>query len=61
MDSGEDSQTEAMASMSRGHATCDLENPDDIAARKRYARLKEERDSWWAADGTGGYSEDPPF
>ncbi|RST16178.1 hypothetical protein E2C00_22390 [Streptomyces sp. WAC05374] len=44
-----------------GHDTSALENADDIAARKRYARLKAERDSWWAADGTGGYSEDPPF
>ncbi|MFE2280016.1 hypothetical protein ACFXAE_22845 [Streptomyces sp. NPDC059454] len=44
-----------------GHDTSDLENADDIATRERYARLKAERDSWWAADGTGGYSEDPPF
>ncbi|MFD0007172.1 hypothetical protein ACFVJ4_32740 [Streptomyces sp. NPDC127178] len=44
-----------------GHDTSDLENADDIAARERYARLKAERDSWWGADGTGGYSEDPPF
>ncbi|WP_432122998.1 hypothetical protein [Streptomyces sp. S1] len=44
-----------------GHDTSTLENEDDIAARERYARLKAERDSWWAADGTGGYSEDPPF
>ncbi|MFJ8540390.1 hypothetical protein [Streptomyces sp. NPDC093591] len=44
-----------------GHDTSDLENADDIAARERYARLKAERDSWWAADGAGGYSEDPPF
>ncbi|MGW4560078.1 hypothetical protein ACWEOV_41685 [Streptomyces sp. NPDC004365] len=44
-----------------GHDTSDLENADDIAARERYARLKAERESWWAADGTGGYSEDPPF
>ncbi|MFD8639254.1 hypothetical protein ACFV14_02990 [Streptomyces zaomyceticus] len=44
-----------------GHDITDLENADDIAARQRYARLKAERESWWAADGTGGYSEDPPF
>jgi len=44
-----------------GHDTGDLENADDIAARERHARLKAERDSWWAADGTGGYSESPPF
>ncbi|MDX2705766.1 hypothetical protein PV350_23310 [Streptomyces sp. PA03-6a] len=44
-----------------GHDTSALENADDIAARERYARLKAERDSWWAAHGTGGYSEDPPF
>ncbi|NUV53768.1 hypothetical protein G6W51_12790 [Streptomyces coelicolor] len=44
-----------------GHDTSDLENTDDIAARERYARLKAERDCWWATDGTGGYSEDPPF
>ncbi|MER6346579.1 hypothetical protein ACWC10_16780 [Streptomyces sp. NPDC001595] len=44
-----------------GYDTSALENADDIAARERYARFKAERDSWWAADGTGGYSEDPPF
>ncbi|WP_381559974.1 hypothetical protein [Streptomyces eurythermus] len=44
-----------------GHDTGDLENADDIAAREHYARLKAERDSWWAADGTDGYSEAPPF
>ncbi|MER5835113.1 hypothetical protein ABT116_30840 [Streptomyces sp. NPDC002130] len=44
-----------------GHDTSDLENADDIATRERYARLKAERDSWGATDGTGGYSEDPPF
>ncbi|MFJ9448617.1 hypothetical protein ACIRRH_43520 [Kitasatospora sp. NPDC101235] len=44
-----------------GHSTSALENADDIAARERYARLKAERDSGWAADGTGGYSEEPPF
>ncbi|MBZ9644094.1 hypothetical protein [Streptomyces sp. PSKA30] len=49
------------AMKARGHGTSDLENADDIAARERYARLRAERDSWWAADGTGGYSEDPPF
>ncbi|MFE2018868.1 hypothetical protein ACFW9O_12620 [Streptomyces sp. NPDC059499] len=44
-----------------GHDTSALENADDIAACERYARLNAERDSWWAADGTSGYSEDPPF
>ncbi|MFJ7278504.1 hypothetical protein [Kitasatospora sp. NPDC098663] len=44
-----------------GYATRALENATDIAARERYARLKAERDSWWAPDGTGGYSEEPPF
>ncbi|MGV9932590.1 hypothetical protein ACWDY4_18700 [Streptomyces olivaceoviridis] len=44
-----------------GHDTSDLENADDIAARERYARLNAECDSWRTADGTGGYSEDPPF
>ncbi len=38
-----------------GHDTSALENADDIAAREASARLKAERDSWWAADGTGGY------
>ncbi|MGW4380442.1 hypothetical protein [Kitasatospora sp. NPDC004531] len=44
-----------------GYATNALENAADIAARERYARLKAEHDSWWALDGTGGYSEEPPF
>ncbi|MFC9815900.1 hypothetical protein ACFVJM_27985 [Streptomyces virginiae] len=44
-----------------GHDTTALENADDIAARERYVRLKAERDFWWAADGTDGYSQDPPF
>ncbi|MEI5009147.1 hypothetical protein RB196_19295 [Streptomyces sp. PmtA] len=44
-----------------GRDASDLENADDIAAQERYARFKVERDSWWAADGAGGYSEDPPF
>ncbi|WP_030870975.1 hypothetical protein [Streptomyces sp. NRRL S-37] len=44
-----------------GHDTGGLENADDIAARERHARLKAERESWWAADGTGGYSDSPPF
>ncbi len=44
-----------------GYDTSALENADDIAAHERYARLKAKHDSWWAADGTGGYSEDPPF
>ncbi|MFF5969669.1 hypothetical protein ACFY64_39490 [Streptomyces collinus] len=38
-----------------------LENAEDIATRERYARFKAKRDSWGATDGTGGYSEDPPF
>ncbi|MFD8965779.1 hypothetical protein ACFV0C_12350 [Streptomyces sp. NPDC059568] len=44
-----------------GYDASALENADDIAARERYARLKAEHDSWWAANGTGDYSEDPPF
>jgi hypothetical protein len=44
-----------------GHDTSDLENADDIAARERHARLMAERDSWWAVDQAGDYSEDPPF
>ncbi|MFE1416020.1 hypothetical protein ACFW6F_35265 [Streptomyces sp. NPDC058746] len=44
-----------------GYHTSALENADDIAARDRYARPRAEHDSWWAGDGTGGYSEDPPF
>ncbi|NBM20684.1 hypothetical protein GUY61_35195 [Streptomyces sp. GC420] len=44
-----------------GFDTTALENADDTAARERYARLKAERESGWAADGTGGHFEDPPF
>ncbi|MFF0205837.1 hypothetical protein [Streptomyces sp. NPDC005017] len=44
-----------------GHDTNVLEDADDIAARERPARFKAEHGSWWATDGTGGYSEDPPF
>ncbi|MFJ7181615.1 hypothetical protein ACIQXA_35785 [Streptomyces massasporeus] len=44
-----------------GHDTSDLENADDIATRERYARFTAKRDSWRATEGTGGYSENPPF
>ncbi|MFD7444177.1 hypothetical protein [Streptomyces sp. NPDC059909] len=43
-----------------GHDTRALENPDDRAARERYARLKAERESR-ASDWLGGYAKDPPF
>ncbi|MFF4167186.1 hypothetical protein [Streptomyces sp. NPDC001741] len=39
-----------------GHDTNDLENPSDVAARERYARLRAERSGW-----DGGYSKHPPF
>ncbi|MFJ8768765.1 hypothetical protein [Streptomyces clavifer] len=43
-----------------GHDTSKLENPADVAARKRHARLRAERASW-GGTWIGGYSEDPPF
>ncbi|MFI1279229.1 hypothetical protein ACH4U5_00380 [Streptomyces sp. NPDC020858] len=43
-----------------GHDTSGLENAADVAARERYARLRSERASR-GGDGTGGYSEEPPF
>lgn len=41
-----------------GHDVTNLESPDDVQARERYARLRAEREnpsSW------GGYTDDPPF
>jgi hypothetical protein len=49
------------ALLSWGFDTTELENADDVAFREHCARLKAERESGRAADGTGGYSEDPPF
>ncbi|MEU2281698.1 hypothetical protein ABZ614_07005 [Streptomyces sp. NPDC013178] len=42
------------------HDTSDLEDANDVAAREVQARMADP-DYWWANNGTGGCTENPPF